>query len=58
VGEGGELSMLAEQDRSLWDRRVIYRAYQHLDAAAEGMNLLNTIYRRRLRPVMRRRVTN
>src|SRR5262245_22430329 len=36
VGEGGELSLLAEQDRSLWDRRMIYLAYKHLDAAAEG----------------------
>jgi RNA polymerase sigma-70 factor (ECF subfamily) len=36
VGEGGELSLLAEQDRSQWDRRMIYLAYKHLDAAAEG----------------------
>lgn len=36
VGETGELSLLSEQDRSLWDRRMIYLAYKHLDAAAEG----------------------
>ncbi|MGE0128367.1 MAG: RNA polymerase sigma factor [Blastocatellales bacterium] len=36
VGEGGELSLLPEQDRTLWDRRMIYLAYKHLDAAAEG----------------------
>src|SRR5262249_53803307 len=36
VGEGGELSLLPEQDRSLWDRRMIYLAYKHLDASAEG----------------------
>jgi RNA polymerase sigma-70 factor, ECF subfamily len=36
VGEGGELALLAEQDRSLWDRRMTYLAYKHLDAAAEG----------------------
>ncbi len=36
VGQGGELTLLAEQDRSLWDRRMIYLAYKHLDAAAEG----------------------
>src|SRR5215475_9921304 len=36
VGEGGELALLSEQDRSLWDRRMIYLAYKHLEAAAEG----------------------
>jgi RNA polymerase sigma-70 factor (ECF subfamily) len=36
VGEGGELTLLSEQDRSMWDRRMIYLAYKHLDAAAEG----------------------
>jgi RNA polymerase sigma-70 factor, ECF subfamily len=36
VGEGGELTLLSEQDRSLWDRRMIYLAYKHLDAAADG----------------------
>ncbi len=36
VGQGGELTLLAEQDRSLWDRRMIYLAYKYLDTAAEG----------------------
>ena len=36
VGEGGEISLLPEQDRSLWDRRMIYLAYKHLDHSAEG----------------------
>jgi len=36
LGAGGELSLLPEQDRSLWDRRMIYLAFKHLDAAAEG----------------------
>ena len=34
--EGGELALLSEQDRSLWDRRMIYLAFKHLEAAAEG----------------------
>jgi RNA polymerase sigma-70 factor (ECF subfamily) len=36
VGEGGELTLLSDQDRSMWDRRMIYLAYKHLGAAAEG----------------------
>jgi RNA polymerase sigma-70 factor (ECF subfamily) len=36
VGEGGELSLLAEQNRSLWDRRLIYLGYKHLDRSAHG----------------------
>ncbi len=36
VDEGGELALLAEQDRSRWDRRMIYLAYKHLDHSAEG----------------------
>jgi RNA polymerase sigma-70 factor (ECF subfamily) len=36
VGEGGELLLLAEQDRTLWDRRLIYIGYKHLDRSAEG----------------------
>jgi len=36
IGEGGELSLLADQDRSLWDRRLIYLAYKHLERSAEG----------------------
>lgn len=36
VDEGGELALLAEQDRSRWDRRMICLAYKHLDHSAEG----------------------
>jgi RNA polymerase sigma-70 factor (ECF subfamily) len=36
VGEGGELTLLSDQDRLMWDRRMIYLAYKHLAAAAEG----------------------
>jgi RNA polymerase sigma-70 factor (ECF subfamily) len=36
VGKGGELALLSEQDRSMWDRRMIYLAYKHLDASAES----------------------
>lgn len=36
VGEGGELSLLSEQDRSLWNRRLIYLGYKHLDRSAHG----------------------
>ncbi|MGH9844369.1 MAG: RNA polymerase sigma factor, partial [Blastocatellia bacterium] len=36
VGEAGELALLAEQDRSRWDRRLIYLGYKHLDRSAEG----------------------
>jgi RNA polymerase sigma-70 factor (ECF subfamily) len=36
TGAGGELSLLADQDRSLWDRRLIYFAYRHLERSAEG----------------------
>ncbi len=36
VGESGELSLLEEQDRSLWDRRLISLGYRHLDRGAEG----------------------
>jgi RNA polymerase sigma-70 factor (ECF subfamily) len=36
VGEGGELTLLSDQDRSMWDKRMIYLAYKHLAAAAEG----------------------
>jgi RNA polymerase sigma-70 factor, ECF subfamily len=36
IGEGGELSLLAEQNRSLWDRKLIYFAYKHLERSAEG----------------------
>ncbi|MGH9848641.1 MAG: RNA polymerase sigma factor [Blastocatellia bacterium] len=36
VGEGGELSLLSEQNRSLWNRRLIYLGYKHLDRSAHG----------------------
>ena len=36
VDERGELFLLADQDRSLWDRRLIYLAYRHLDRSAAG----------------------
>jgi RNA polymerase sigma-70 factor (ECF subfamily) len=36
VGEGGQLSLLSEQDRSLWDRRLIAQGYFHLDRSIGG----------------------
>jgi RNA polymerase sigma-70 factor (ECF subfamily) len=36
VGDEGELFLLAEQDRSLWDKRLIYQGLKHLDLCAEG----------------------
>ncbi len=36
VGEGGDLFLLEEQDRALWDTRLIYRGLHHLDRCAEG----------------------
>ena len=36
MSEGGELTLLSNQDRSMWDKRMIYLAYKHLAAAAEG----------------------
>jgi RNA polymerase sigma-70 factor (ECF subfamily) len=36
IGESGELSLLDEQDRSLWDRRLINRGFWHLDRSATG----------------------
>ncbi len=36
VGAGGELSVLAEQDRTLWDRRLIAIGFHHLDRSAAG----------------------
>ncbi|MBK9317040.1 MAG: sigma-70 family RNA polymerase sigma factor [Acidobacteria bacterium] len=32
----GEIFLLAEQDRSLWDRRLIVDGYRHLDRSASG----------------------
>lgn len=34
--EGGALALLAEQDRSLWDRRMIAAGFRHLGQAAAG----------------------
>ena len=36
VSEGGELSVLAEQDRSLWDRRLIALGFHHFERSAAG----------------------
>lgn len=36
VGEGGDLFLLEEQDRALWDTRLIHRGLHHLDRCAEG----------------------
>lgn len=36
VGAGGELSLLAEQDRSLWNRRLIAIGFHYLDSSAAG----------------------
>ncbi|MEW6213285.1 MAG: DUF6596 domain-containing protein [Acidobacteriota bacterium] len=36
VGEGGDLFLLEEQDRALWDRRLTSRGFHHLDLCAEG----------------------
>ncbi|MGH9802494.1 MAG: RNA polymerase sigma factor [Blastocatellia bacterium] len=36
VGDGGELNLLAEQNRSLWDRRLIAFGFHHLDRCAAG----------------------
>jgi RNA polymerase sigma-70 factor (ECF subfamily) len=37
--EFGDLLLLAEQDRSLWDRAMIYRGLQQLERAAAGEKL-------------------
>lgn len=34
--EGGALALLAEQDRSQWDRRLIAAGFRHLGQAADG----------------------
>lgn len=39
VDTQGNLLLLAGQDRSLWDRRLIYAGLRHLDAASEGDEL-------------------
>ncbi len=36
VSEGGELSLLAEQDRSLWNRQLIVMGFHHFERSAAG----------------------
>jgi RNA polymerase sigma-70 factor (ECF subfamily) len=36
VGAGGELFVLAEQDRALWNRRLIAHGFLHLERSAAG----------------------
>lgn len=36
VNEGGELFVLAEQDRARWDRRLIAQGFWHLERSAAG----------------------
>jgi RNA polymerase sigma-70 factor, ECF subfamily len=36
VGAGGELSLLSEQDRTRWDRRLMAMGFHHLDRSAAG----------------------
>jgi RNA polymerase sigma-70 factor (ECF subfamily) len=39
VDGAGDLLLLAEQDRTLWDRRLIHAGLRHLGAASEGDEL-------------------
>jgi RNA polymerase sigma-70 factor (ECF subfamily) len=39
TGDAGELSLLDEQDRALWDRELIARGFAHLELAAQGEEL-------------------
>jgi RNA polymerase sigma-70 factor (ECF subfamily) len=39
VDGGGELVLLEEQDRTLWDRRLITLGFDHLDRSAEGPDM-------------------
>jgi RNA polymerase sigma factor (sigma-70 family) len=39
TGDAGELSLLDEQDRSLWDQELIARGIYHLDRAGRGDEL-------------------
>ncbi len=39
VDEAGDLLLLAEQDRALWDRRAVHLGMRHLDQASEGDEL-------------------
>jgi RNA polymerase sigma-70 factor, ECF subfamily len=36
IGDGGEIFLLGEQDRSLWNRNLIAHGFMHLDRSAEG----------------------
>ncbi len=36
IGESGDLFLLGEQDRALWDRRLMHQGFIHLDRSAEG----------------------
>ena len=36
INEGGELVLLEQQDRSLWDQGLIALGFRHLEASAEG----------------------
>ena len=36
IDAGGEVVLLDDQDRSLWDHRLITLGFEHLDASAEG----------------------
>jgi RNA polymerase sigma-70 factor (ECF subfamily) len=36
VDAAGEMVLLEDQDRSLWDRRLVALGFQHLDRSAEG----------------------
>ncbi len=36
LGDGGELSLLSEQDRSRWNRRLIAFGFRHLELCARG----------------------
>jgi RNA polymerase sigma-70 factor (ECF subfamily) len=42
IDGGGELVLLEEQDRTLWDQRLIALGFEHLDRSAEGPEL--TVY--------------
>jgi RNA polymerase sigma-70 factor (ECF subfamily) len=39
TGDAGDLFLLDEQDRTLWDQRVIARGFHHLDLAGQGDEL-------------------
>jgi RNA polymerase sigma-70 factor (ECF subfamily) len=42
VDDGGEMVLLEDQDRSLWDRRLIALGFAHLERSAEGPRM--TVY--------------